>query len=35
MESSLMNARIHLAILTKTVMKNGLTILGISSPTSM
>jgi arginyl-tRNA synthetase len=35
MESSLMNARIHLAILTKTVMSNGLTILGISSPTSM
>ncbi len=35
MESSLMNARLHLAILTKTVMNNGLTILGITSPTSM
>jgi arginyl-tRNA synthetase len=35
MESSLLNARIHLAMLAKTVMHNGLTILGISSPTSM
>ena len=35
MESSLMQARIQLAMLTKTVMHNGLTILGISSPTTM
>lgn len=34
-ESELMNARVHLAMLTKTVIHNGLTILGISSPTSM
>ena len=34
-EPNLMNARVHLAILTKTVIHNGLTILGISSPTSM
>jgi arginyl-tRNA synthetase len=35
MEASLMQARIQLAMLTKTVMHNGLTILGISSPTTM
>lgn len=34
-ESSLMQSRIQLAMLTKTVMHNGLTILGISSPTIM
>lgn len=34
-EESLMMARINLALLTKTVMYNGLSILGISSPESM
>jgi len=34
-EHAVLSARVHLALLTKTVMNNGLTILGISSPESM
>ncbi|MFM7338894.1 MAG: DALR anticodon-binding domain-containing protein, partial [Bacteroidota bacterium] len=34
-EQMIMNARIQLALLTKTVIKNGLTILGITSPEKM
>jgi len=34
-EHTVLSSRVHLALLTKTVMNNGLTILGISSPESM
>lgn len=34
-EQMIMNSRIQLALLTKTVIKNGLTILGITSPEKM
>lgn len=34
-EQQVLSARVHLALLTKTVMHNGLTILGISSPETM
>ncbi len=34
-EHDILSARVHLALLTKTVMHNGLTILGISSPETM
>jgi arginyl-tRNA synthetase len=34
-EDALATARMHLALATKTVLKNGLTVLGISAPRSM